>query len=477
MKRWIFLSLLILINHFVLAQEELICKDVRLLVEQEKERHGRMKTFTANPFTQSYDLKYHRLEWQVDPAVRYISGKVTSYFVPTQANFNQVNFDLEKSMTVNAVTFHGAAVSFSQTGNDRLQINLPQTLAIGALDSITVEYEGEPVKDQFGSFTTSKHNGTPILWTLSEPYGAKNWWPCKQDLTDKIDSIDIIVSTPAIYRVATNGLLVEEREIGKDQKIYHWQHRYPIPAYLIMIAVTNYAEFTDNVYLEDGGSIPILNYVYPEKLDRAQIQLKATIGQMELFNELFGIYPFAKEKYGHAQFGWGGGMEHQTMSSMGSFSSGLQAHELAHQWFGDMVTCASWEDIWLNEGFATYLTALTYEFLSPTSSAWMSWKTSTINSVTKEPGGSTWVEDTTNISRIFNYRLSYQKGALLLHMLRWKLGDNDFFQGARNYLQDPDLAYGYATTSDLQRHLEEVSGLDLSVFFCRLVLWPGIPQL
>ncbi|MDH3650662.1 MAG: M1 family aminopeptidase [Saprospiraceae bacterium] len=473
----LFLFLFILsISGGTVAQEPLLCKDVRQLVELEKQQHKRVISFTASSFTQNYDLKYHRLEWEVDPAVHYISGKITSHFIPTQEDFNQVNFDFKENMVVNAVSYHGAPVSFTLTSDDRLQIDLHDTIAVGVLDSISVKYEGTPHTQDFGSFVTSMHNDVPVLWTLSEPFGAKNWWPCKQDLTDKIDSVDIKVTTPKEYRVGSNGLLVGKVE-GTDGYItYHWRHRYPIPAYLISIAVTNYIEFTDYVYLDNGDSIPILNYVYPEAFATAQSQLKSTVEQMELFNELVGLYPFAEEKYGHAQFGFFGGMEHQTMSSMGVFFPRLQAHELAHQWFGDKVTCASWEDIWLNEGFATYLEALTLEFLSADQEPWRNWKEFSMLFVTNQPGGSTWVDDTTNVARIFDSRLSYQKGAFILHMLRWRLGDDLFFQGLRNYLEDPLLAYGYVTTTDLKRHLETVSGSDLTEFFTDWYYGQGYPR-
>jgi hypothetical protein len=196
---------------------------------------------------------------------------------------------------------------------------------------------------------------------------------------------------------------------------------------------------------------------------------------MQLFNEIGGRYPFADEKYGHAQFSWGGGMEHQTMSFMGGFSYNLQAHELAHQWFGDMITCGSWEDIWLNEGFATYWTALATEAYN-TQQAWTTWKTNSIAQVTSQSGGSVWVDDTTNVNRIFSGRLSYTKGAMLLHMLRWKLGDENFFQAIRNYAEDPALAFGYAHTIDLQGHLEAVGGESLDEFFADWFYGQGFPS-
>jgi aminopeptidase N len=375
-------------------------------------------------------------------------------------------------MTIVEVRY-GSELLNAQQADDNLKINLPEIVPIGQLDSISVKYQGAPNSTGFGSFTQGTHNGVPILWTLSEPYGAKVWWPCKQDLTDKIDSVDIIVKTPDAYRVGSNGKLISETPEG-DLMVYHWKHRYPITAYLVAIAVTNYEVFSDFVEI-DNGAIEVLNYVFPEDLSQAEDQLESTIEIMELFNELFEIYPFADEKYGHAQFGWGGGMEHQTMSFMGSFSYGLQAHELAHQWFGDKVTCGSWEDIWLNEGFATYLTGLTSEFLG-TSSEWYDWKLSQINSIVSVPYGSVWVDDTTSVGRIFSSRLSYSKGAYLLHMLRWKLGDEDFFQATRNYLDDPDLAFSYARTIDLKAHLESQSGQDLTEYFEGWFYGQGYPS-
>lgn len=163
------------------------------------------------------------------------------------------------------------------------------------------------------------------------------------------------------------------------------------------------------------------------------------------------------------------------MSFMVGFSHLLQAHELAHQWFGDKVTCASWEDIWLNEGFATYLEGLTYEHgIGPTD--WMDWKQGKINHIISAPDGSVWVNDTTSVSRIFSSRLSYSKGAMVLHMLRWELGDSAFFQGVRNYLDDPQNAYAYGQTQELINHLEASSGLDLTPFVQNWFYGEGYPS-
>jgi len=186
------------------------------------------------------------------------------------------------------------------------------------------------------------------------------------------------------------------------------------------------------------------------------------------------MYPFSNEKYGHAQFGWGGGMEHQTMSFMGAFNFGLVAHECAHQWFGDHITCGSWEDIWLNEGFATYFEGLTVQRYFPNN--WMNWKQGKINNITSAPDGSVRCDDTTSVARIFSGRLTYNKGAYLLNMLRWKLGDSAFFAALKNYLNDPALAGGYAKTPQLKAHLETASGQNLTNFFNQWYYGQGHPS-
>ena len=429
--------------------------------------------FKANPNTSNYDITYHKLEFTVDPAITNIEGKVTTTFTALE-NMNTVTFDLDDNLTVTAVTQNGNSVSFSQNANDELIITLQSVLNQGNSTSVSISYNGNPKSSGFGSFEFNNHNGTPILWTLSEPYGALGWWPCKQDLNDKIDEIDVYITAPEQYTSVTNGIQ-QSAIISAGNKTTHFKHQYPIPAYLIAIAVTNYETYSHTVS-NNGNPFPIVNYVYPESLTSAQNSTEITVDIMNHFINLFGNYPFENEKYGHAQFGWGGGMEHTTVSFMGSFNRSLIAHELAHQWFGNKVTCGSWKDIWLNEGFATYLSGLTVEYLDG-ETAFKNWRNSTVNSITSATDGAVYLSDidTTSVGRIFNGRLSYNKGAMVLHMLREKLGDSHFFQGLKNYLSDSNLAYGYAKTPDLIAHLETVSKLDLEEFFKDWVYNQGYP--
>lgn len=429
----------------------------------------------SRALTGDYDVKYHRLEWQVDPAVLYISGTVTTYFSSKIDNLTDVFFDLSDSLTVTDVLYHGSSVSFSQPGDHLLEINLPTPINTNDLDSVSIIYDGKPYSGGLGSFGVGAHGAalTPVLWTLSEPYGSRDWWPCKHNLTDKIDSVDIIVTCPDEYRAASNGVLIRE-EVSGGLREMHWRHRYKIPAYLVAIAVTDYVDLKDMVYLESGDSIPIHNLVYAERVEGWVNRENDLENYLKYFSELFGIYPFYKEKYGHANFPWGGGMEHQTMSFMGGSSKQLIAHELAHQWFGNKVTCGSWEDIWLNESFATFLTELTIEKFE-SEEDWMNYKVNTLESIISLGDGSVFVDDTTNVGRIFNFRLTYQKGSMVLRMLRWKLGDEIFFQALYNYMNHPDLIYGYAKTPDLITELQIESGLNLSEYFNDWFYGEGYP--
>ena len=400
----------------------------------------------VNPLTDNYDLKYYRFDWYIDPAQYYIKGSATVYFETLEDDFAGIHFDFSSNLGIDSVTYHGENRTYEQSGDYLLTIQMPQPLDKGTLDSLTITYEGAPPASGFGSFVQTMHNGSPVLWTLSDPFGSQDWWPCKNGLGDKIDSIDVFITTPEAYRGASNGALVSEKTIGTD-KVCHWRHRYPITPYLVAIAVTNYISYTDTVILDNGTELQMLNFVYPENEAGARAGTGDLVEVLQFYDSLFITYPFHEEKYGHAQFSWGGGMEHQTMSFVFNFGWSLLAHELAHQWFGDMVTCASFEDIWLNEGSATYLEGLSQERFRG-ASAWQSWKSGRLANITSQTGGSVLVTDTTSVSRIFSGRLSYNKGAYLHHMLRWILGDEIFFQGMRSFLNT--YSYDYARTPQFQ---------------------------
>jgi aminopeptidase N len=261
--------------------------------------------------------------------------------------------------------------------------------------------------------------------------------------------------------------------ISGANKITHWKHRYPIASYLVCMAVTNYAEFKNHVLVADSNLL-MQTFCYPEDTSLFRSNTPLVLDALQFYSKVFGAYPFIKEKYGQVQFSWGGGEEHQTSTFIIRPDESLMAHELGHQWFGDKITCGSWQDIWLNEGFATYLASMYMENKYPATV--ISTRKNEINFITSLPGGSVFVDDTTSVNRIFDSRLSYTKGSHLLYMLRWILGDSVFFKGVRQYFNDSLIGYGFATTKDLQRNLEEVSRLSLDYFFKDWFYGQGYPS-
>lgn len=453
------------------AQDQRLFYNLERIVKAEQEAHAGKLTPQPLSGTADYDVTYYNCHWNVDPAVSFISGSVSMYFSTLTTNFDQVVMDLSDALDVDSIIYHNNVLAYTHGGN-LITVNLPTPLAAGVFDSIKVYYNGIPSSTGFGSFIQDSHNGTPVIWTLSEPYGASDWWPCKNGLTDKADSIDIAVTTPSAYTVASNGLLAAEIPSGANTT-YYWQHRYPVATYLICFAVTNYVKYSHFVPYA-GDTLEVVNYIYPEDSLTAVSQTGAIVEMVQLYDTLFGVYPFQNEKYGHAQFGWGGGMEHQTITFITGFWFDLLAHELAHHWFGDKITCGSWQDIWLNEGFATYLSGLCYEHLEPF--YWQLYKENNINNITSQPGGSVWCDDTTTVNRIFDGRLTYAKGAMILHQLRWVIGDSAFYAALNSYLNDPSCAYEFAVTADLKGHFETASGQNLDWYFDDWYTGQGYPS-
>lgn len=466
-KNYLLLITMFLIN-FAFAQDE---------KGHENCQHTKLKTthlkIEKSNTGKNIDIKYHRLEFEINPSEYYIKGINTIYFLAKE-ELNSFTLDFFSSLNADSVFYKNAKIHTEHT-KDILTINIGETLNINNLDSIVIYYQGIPSGEgSTGGFNQSSHDGTPVIFTLSEPYGAREWWPCKQNLDDKIDSIDILVNTSSQYRAASNGVLISEKTIGENTT-YHWKHRHPIAAYLVAIAVTNYVYYSEYSIISETDSVEILNYLYPENLITSKPKIEITKDLISYFSNLLTPYPFADEKYGHAEFSWAGGMEHQTMSFMGHFSFSIIAHELGHQWFGDYITCGSWKDIWLNEGFATYMEALAWEKFYGKES-YNDDMADNFARALLEPHGSVFVDDTTDIWRIFSGNLSYAKGGSVLHMLRKQFGDEVFFNSIKAYLNDIVVADKYAHTADLKRHFETFTEKKMDYFFDDWIYGKGYPN-
>jgi len=411
-----------------------------------------------------YDAKYWQVEIDVtDISGQTISGKITMMSASTIGGLSEIDYDLHSSMVVDSVFMSGSPVSYSHPGHI-LTITLDRDYGTGELFTTVVYYHGQPAGGGFGSFTWDTHQGQPIISTLSEPEGAREWWPCKDQPHDKADSADVLITTPSNLVGTSNGLLVSNTDNGDGTRTFHWHVSYPITTYLICLSVTNYQSFTDWYVTQQGDSMPIVNYVYPEHYDEAVEDLNITASAIELYASLFGEYPFINEKYGHSIFPWGGAMEHQCNTSYGSWLiqgnhqyDYIVVHELSHQWFGDMITCDIWPEIWMNEGFASYCEALWAEHLYGLEAYhdYMEYS----NGVT-DPSGPIYDPDP-----LFGGNTVYNKGSWVLHMLRGVMGDEAFFEGMSAYANDPEYMYGTITTREFQAVMEEHYGADLGWYF------------
>ena len=406
----------------------------------------------------SYDVKFYDLFIQIFSDTETINGKVTVVFESMVDGLESIELDLISGLEVTEVLdLHDTPTDFTHSNNS-LIISLPLTLAEGESSSATILYNGNPASSGFGSFGFDKHDGEDMIWSLSEPYGARDWWPCKDTPTDKADSVDIHIKVPMRMTAASNGLLDSVENEGL-WKTYHWKERYPIATYLISVAIYPYQVFYDWYEYNDSDSMRLDFYIYPDSYEDVQPNYLLTKDMMAGFAARFGEYPFINEKYGHAEFVWGGGMEHQTLSSMGGHSQRLIAHELAHQWWGDLITCANFHHIWLNEGFATYSQAIWYEIRDGNIASLHEemWNKRYLGS------GSIFVEDTTSTSTIFSGSLSYNKAAWVLHMLRNVVGDSLFFSGLREYRDR--FSFSSTVTEDFREVMEDVTGKNLIAFF------------
>jgi aminopeptidase N len=441
------------------------------------------KARLAYPGDASIDVTYYGLDLNLTHTPRYLRGAVTVTFKSNSSNLSSFFLDLNSTT---ATTGEGLRVDSVKAGTQQLAFQFAQNkltitpiqpLVFDQALTVTVFYQGIPNSRDLGSFRFSTHERTtePAIWSLSEPYGAPDWFPCRDTPADKADSSSVRITAPARFVSVSNGVLVSTVDNPDSTRTYHWRNSYPIAQYLISVALSNY-ELYNTPFTTGGQTMPITHYIYPEVLPLVKASLDQTPAIMKLFTERFGPYPFLREKYGHAQIGRGnGGMEHQTISSMeeGALTPGVIAHELAHQWFGDKITCRDWQNIWLNEGFASYAEAVYAE-----STGGRTAYQSTMNAFAtraRTAVGSIYVQDITNFASIFNSSRTYAKGATVLHMLRGIVGDSTFYRILKTYTASPYVAYGTATTDYFQAVAEQVSGQNLGYFFNQWIFGAGYP--
>ncbi len=452
--------------------------------EGHKQQVARLAVTTASQqrLMNKYDVNFYKLDVELERTSNYIQGSGLIQAKSKVTALDTFAFELHQNLTIDSLVLNGQNHTFTRQAG---MVYVPLTIAIpnGNALAARIFYKGTPPAGGLPTAGLGLANaavptwGSQVTWSVSQPFAAYLWFPCKQILTDKADSSEVWITTSATNKAGSNGVLKNTTSLPNGKKRYEWKSRYPIAYYLISVAVSDYQEYT--IFANPAGApnpIPIQNYIYgnPAALTNYQADINNTAPLLVKFSELFGLYPFYKEKYGHCTAPIFGGMEHQTMSTMGLFDLWLTAHELGHQWFGDHVTCGSWRDIWLNEGLATYCEYLAFEHLNP------SQKRTTMDffhsPVLAQPGGSLYVPaaDSMNVNRVFDNTLSYYKGAAVMHMLRFELNNDSLFFAVLKTYQNL-YANSTARTHDFKQVAESVSGKNLTTFFNQWVYGEGHP--
>ncbi len=406
-----------------------------------------------------YDVKSYTLRFSFDIPKKMIFGNTVIKAEVLSDTLSRIMVNFTNELKVKKVLLGGNPARYEHV-NDYISIETGN--AGPGSTEIEIEYEGVPRNQGFDSFSFKEFDDEPAIYTLSEPTYAPTWWPCKDLVTDKAEA-DIFITVPKPLTAVSNGLLQDVKDEAKGERTFYWKVTYPITTYLVSLAIGKYDKWSETYTALDGSTkMPVDYYTYPSYTANAKYDWKNTVDMIGYLSATFGEYPFINEKYGMAMFGWiSGAMEHQTISSMGyrlitgdGRYESIVMHELAHQWFGDAVSPATWRDIWLNEGFSTYCESLWIEHTKG--------REAYLESIAKE-GRGTFPTTVYNPEGFIFGRTVYNKGAFVLHMLRGEVGDETFFRIIRTYYER--FKYGAATTEEFVDVCEEVSGKDLGTFF------------
>ena len=477
MKKILSISILL----FIIIQQSLFAQYRNAYISERPLKSGNARMLSKQSvLMDKYDVKFYKLDIKAERTSVYVDGNVLINAKVLSSQLDTFAFELKDYFTIDSVFINSQKKSFSRVGDDVFVGISP--LAVGSAISAQIFYKGMPSNTgNFFSGISSQSSqtwGNRITWTLSEPFAAKEWFPVKQSLTDKADSAYIFVTTSNDNKVGSNGILSAIVNLPNNKVRYEWKTRYPIDYYLISMAIGKYVDYS--IYAHPAGlqdSILIQNYIYnnPATLPNFQAEINTTVDFIELYSDLFGMYPFYKEKYGHSMAPLGGGMEHQTMTTQGDFNFYLTCHELTHQWWGNNVTCATWSDIWINEGFASYGEYLAADAITGYQEA-QQHMLDFHNYIMQLPDGSVYIPpyQAVDENRIFDGRLSYKKGAAIIHNLRFEVGNDIIFF---NILKQVQIRFKDSTMTgmDFKAVTEELSGKNFTDFFNQLYFGEGFP--
>lgn len=428
----------------------------------------------------NYDVKFLKLEMNVSNTTTYIEGKSTQLVQVVVPNMTQFVFELHEDLNITEAKINNVLATVQRTGNE-VMLEAGTLHNLNDLVSLEVAYSGNPPSSAAFNGETGIYTGTSpswsvdATWTLSEPFFAHTWWPAKQVLTDKIDSTELIFTCDDDLKVGSNGILVNEESLPGSKTKFTWKSNYLIDYYLVSFAVAPYQDYSYKI-LPVGAtdSLLIQNFIYdvPNYLNFFEADILETGEMMFLLSDLYGDYPFMNEKYGHCIAPLNGGMEHQTMTTQGFFANWLTVHELGHQWWGNNVTCATWGDIWINEGFASYSEYLYFQNQSQADAD--TDMNDRHQNIKTQDGGSLYVYDITDSDRIFNSRLTYNKGAAVVHMLRNYINNDSLFFHTLQSFQD-NFSGSTCSTSQFENYFTQETAIDMNDFIDSWVYGEGYP--
>lgn len=416
------------------------------------------------------DVLHYDIDLKLFPELKRIESEVIITATPVSKKLSQADFNLYDNLKIHSIQLNGEAVKYFHKGT---KLSLKDVnIAVNDTVKIKIKYSGTPQKLGLSSFAFGKINGRSLTYTLNEPNNASTWLACNDIPTDKA-SMKIRIENEQQFVSVSNGVLISEKKNGK-RKSFTWETRYPIATYLICFYSGPYVQLNDKYIDANDDTLALNYYVLPEDVDEAKIDFEDHAIYLEVFENIFGEYPFKKEKYGVAQFLWQlGAMEHQTITGIGSklvtgkkLFSDVLIHELAHHWWGNAITPSSWNDIWLNEAFSTYSEALYFEQVAGKSAL-----ISTMDDKFDDNFTGTVFEP----DDLFNSTV-YNKGAWILHMLRYEMGDSIFFKFLKNYYKE--FRYKNISTEEFIKFCEDESDLNLAQFFDQWIFsGEGIPTI
>jgi len=470
---------------FSLTAQEHFCAKLKKLssARQINQPVNKSAILPQIPHELKYDMKFVHLDLSMERNNKYVIGNVKTIASVSAASLDTFQTLLHQNFTIDSVRLNGVLLA-SLRQDSMIKVKPAAPLANGSTFTVIVYYKGTAPTGGGAigsgySTGTSGAWGNQVSWTLSESLVAYHWWPCKQICTDKIDSSWVYVTTDSTNKAGSNGLLKNVVTVG-NKKRYEWKSKTPIDYYLISVAIAKYKEY--NLYAHPlylpNDSILIQNYIYDNAINNPawtstqKITLNKMPQVLEFTTKMYGMYPFYKEKYGHCMAPFGGGMEHQTMTSLGFFDYYIDAHELGHQWWGDNVTCKGWGEIWINEGFASYTEHLVAQYLDNANFAPN--LNSAHNNVMTQAGGSIFFTDTLNTARIFDSRLTYDKGGAIIHTLRFVTNNDSLWFNTLRTFQN---TYKNSTASavDFQNHYQAQTGINPTQFFTQWYYGQGYP--